>query len=132
MKTQYRISKKGDGYHPQTRRKVLFFFWGKWKRIARHIHGFGLYDTDEHSNTLEECRSIIDDYHEWIIRNKTDTTIYADYCIGNHKKDTIDEAAKDLYDNTMELCSIPAITKEGKINPEFKKASEKFHKKYVN
>lgn len=64
---EYRIYKRNDDYFPHVRFKG-FLFWKEWHRIGEHPHGFGLYpiNTYDHPKTMEECRSIIKDFHQWI------------------------------------------------------------------
>ncbi len=71
MKIQYRILQRcyinGETeYFPHCRIK-RFLFWSRWKKIAKHPSGFGLYwlPDYEHPKTHEESMQIIKDFDTW-------------------------------------------------------------------
>lgn len=53
-----------ERFHPILRTKWWIFKVNQ--RIARHVHGFGLYSEYRRGNTYEECVSIINDYKNQI------------------------------------------------------------------
>lgn len=66
MKIQYRIAVTSIGCFPQVRFKGLLF-WGKWKKIAKHQSGYGLYELPDldYPKTEEECNDVIDGFDAW-------------------------------------------------------------------
>lgn len=78
---QYQIIKIGEVYYPQVRSiyKFLFIkFYSKWKRIGKHIDGFGLYNEYTYGQNINLTYLTIKQYEEWISRNKT-KKVYATY-----------------------------------------------------
>lgn len=68
MKIEYRIANINGEFFPHVRTK-RFFFWSRWKKIAKHPSGFGMYplpDT-EYPKTKDQCEEIITNFHRWII-----------------------------------------------------------------
>jgi len=67
---KYKIIKGGHGCWPMV--KVGF----RWKRIAIHNDGFGLYDSDDrdYPHTQEFCEMVIENYHEWKFIQKSPET----------------------------------------------------------
>lgn len=67
MKVQYRIENINGYYYPQGRvNKSLF--WGRWKRIAKHPTGYGMYTPPniDYPKTKKECEQIIKGFDKWI------------------------------------------------------------------
>lgn len=89
---QYQIIQKGKGnYFPQVREFIPVKFlgitiyrkWTAWKRIGKHIYGFGLYDYLDHPLQLHDANKIIHDYEEQFINPEKEevlvSTIQNDY-----------------------------------------------------
>ena len=75
MTVQYRVVKNEYGYFPQVRVRGIVF-WSKWKKIAKHNTGFGLYMLPDwnYPETYADCEKIISEYHVWA--NAVTSTIY--------------------------------------------------------
>jgi len=82
MKVQYRIANRNGEYFPHVRTKK-FWFWSKWRKIAKHPTGYGMYclpDTD-YPKTKTECEEIIKDFDIWFKKENTVNESYSNfYC----------------------------------------------------
>lgn len=65
MKVEYRVAFCGEKCYPQCRIK-RFLWWSKWQRIAKHVEGFGLYDTKKYAMSNEKAIEIISDFDQWL------------------------------------------------------------------
>lgn len=74
MKVQYRIIKRNNFFYPQVRWKK-FLFWSKWKKIAKHPTGYGMYPLPDwdYPKTEAKCNEIIESFHKWFQEENTTT-----------------------------------------------------------
>jgi len=63
MIAEYRIKNIGGKCYPQVRFKRFLFGWTTWKRISKHVDGWGLYDSDGYPTDAYDCESVISEYH---------------------------------------------------------------------
>lgn len=85
MEREYRIIRdgrlvKGETHYAQTRTKKKFLFWTTytpWKRIGKHVCGFGLYDHLDWPKSYNECIDIVSEYRAWISREKLITVSHS-------------------------------------------------------
>jgi hypothetical protein len=75
MEKEFRVKKTNIGCFPQVRFKGILF-WSAWKKIGKHVTGFGLYDEDDynHPKTEQEAQQIIEDYKNFQVYEIKDTT----------------------------------------------------------
>jgi len=66
MKIEYRIANRGSENWAHVRYKK-FLFWSKWKKIAKHPTGYGMYPLPDfdYPKTILACREMIIDFNEW-------------------------------------------------------------------
>lgn len=85
MKIQYRILySNGQSFaHVRVKR---FMFWSKWRKIGKHISGYGLYDVSDYNHplTYTKAENLIEGYHLWIQKEKTRSFNYIEYSPENN------------------------------------------------
>ncbi len=80
MEVEYRIANRSGEHYPQVRYK-RFLFWSKWKKIAEHQSGYGMYPLPDwsHPKTKPECEDIIKGFHAWFQKEHTPVVEYSKF-----------------------------------------------------
>ena len=80
MEIQYRLGIFGEDYFPHVRIKGLLF-WGRWKKIAVHPSGYGMYDLPDRNNpkTKKESEEIIEGFDSWYKKQNNCEVSYINY-----------------------------------------------------
>ena len=78
MIVEYRIANRNnDEYFAQMRYKK-FLFWSKWKKIAKHNSGYGMYGLPDwnYPKPKVDCENMVDEFHIWFQKQNTTTVKY--------------------------------------------------------
>ena len=82
MKLEYRIANRNNKFFPQVRIKK-FLFWSRWKKIAEHPTGYGIYPLPDldYPKTMKESQLIIKDFDRWFKKENTIEESHIDFMV---------------------------------------------------